>query len=154
MFWEQSRTLSLSILFGVFGFNLFFFGWGFGLIFPDEKLNSRFNFFTQKLSSLQCKMSYKTQYMKNYTEFSFFQWIISFTITIGVNNNNEKINTQTNGYERTEKVQNQYETPHEILKPAFSTGFLEKSRNFSKNGNGLHPIPIFSKVFNFSQNTL
>jgi hypothetical protein len=43
-----------------------------------------------------------------------------------VYNNNEKIKTQTNGHERTEKVQNPYETPHKIFKPVFSTGFLEK----------------------------
>ena len=34
------------------------------------------------------------------------------------------------------KNQNPYETPHKIFKPVFSTGFLEKSRNFSKRGMG------------------
>ena len=71
---------------------------------------------------------------------------MNYIVTIGVNNNNEKINAQTNGYERTEKVQNPYETPQNI--------FLKKSRSFSKKGNGLRPIPIFSEVLNFSQNTI
>ncbi len=38
-------------------------------------------------------------------------------------------------------------------KPVFNIGFLEKSRNFSNEGNGLRPIRIFSKVLDCSQNT-
>ena len=59
-----------------------------------------------------------------------------------------------NRIERTEKVQNPAETSPKKYKPVFNIGFLEKSRNFSKKGNGLRPIPIFSKVLDCSQNTL
>jgi len=42
-----------------------------------------------------------------------------------------------------EKIQNPYETPHKIFKPV-------KNLEISRKGE---PIPFFSKVLNFSQNT-
>jgi len=44
-------------------------------------------------------------------------------------------------------------TPSEIIKPGFSMGFLEKSRNVSKRGMGF-ARSLFSKVLDCSQNAL
>jgi hypothetical protein len=50
------------------------------------------------------------------------------------------------------KLKTQLFTPSRRLKPVFSTGFLEKSRNFSKRGMGF-ARSLFSKVLDCSQNT-
>jgi hypothetical protein len=55
--------------------------------------------------------------------------------------------------ERNEKFKTQLFTPSRRLKPVFSTGFLEKSRNFSKRGMGF-ARSLFSKVLKTPDKTL